>query len=463
MGAAADRELLLTVLRKRALSSPESLRQSIERRLALLSETPSADGAQLWLPLKDDAGEGDSDDLPPMLRQPVLVDADRERQLLRTARDAAAAAEPGETKLAALRRLLRRLERRGEAVIVFTEYRDTLAHIQGRLQMPATVLHGGLSRTERCQAVDAFATGVSRLLLATDAAGGGLNLHHRCRVVIHFELPWNPARLEQRIGRVDRIGQRRTVHTYYLIAGESPEADMLARLRARIDRAQQDIDAANPLESSIPSLDSSLWAAALQKAQGPEATIEAQRIEFARQLRARGVKDGLVDQNHHVIRARSRLRWLIGGNLLVIVGLALEDRAGRRLATQAFGLLVAAESRCRDSTRRQASTLIESGSVRSAIDAVIERMAGDSSVVHGYNRFVRRIEARAKHVDQAARLQSRVYFQPGLFDRRATRLRHVLSSEQQDLVANSADRVSRFEAMARPPEVRILNQLIVVP
>ena len=58
----------------------------------------------------------------------------------------------------------------------------------------------------------------ARLLLATDAAAEGLNLHHRCRLVVNLELPWNPMRLEQRIGRVDRIGQQRTVHAFHLIA-----------------------------------------------------------------------------------------------------------------------------------------------------------------------------------------------------------------------------------------------------
>ena len=74
------------------------------------------------------------------------------------------------------------------------------------------------------------------LLLATDAAAEGLNLHHRCRLVINLELPWNPMRLEQRIGRVDRIGQRRTVHAFHLVAdgtGEDAAARAAARARRR--------------------------------------------------------------------------------------------------------------------------------------------------------------------------------------------------------------------------------------
>ena len=76
----------------------------------------------------------------------------------------------------------------------------------------------GLSQAERQIAIDRFCSGRASVLFATDAAGEGLNLHEASRVVINLELPWNPMRLEQRIGRVDRIGQRRRVHAFHLIA-----------------------------------------------------------------------------------------------------------------------------------------------------------------------------------------------------------------------------------------------------
>src|SRR5206468_2764994 len=123
-----------------------------------------------------------------------------------------------ETKIA---RLVRLLEVLREPVVVFTEYRDTLLHLQRRLGFSAAALHGGLTRDERSAALADFASGRRRVLLATDAAGEGLNLHQACRVVVNLELPWNPMRLEQRIGRVDRIGQRRTVHAFHLIARDT--------------------------------------------------------------------------------------------------------------------------------------------------------------------------------------------------------------------------------------------------
>ena len=132
--------------------------------------------------------------------------------------------------------------------MVFTEYRDTLLHLRRSLERPALVLHGGLARDERSEVLESFARDPCGLLLATDAAAEGLNLHHRCRLVVNLELPWNPMRLEQRIGRVDRIGQRRTVHAFHLIAGGTGEERLLARLRARVQTAKADIGAPDPFK-----------------------------------------------------------------------------------------------------------------------------------------------------------------------------------------------------------------------
>jgi SNF2 family DNA or RNA helicase len=118
--------------------------------------------------------------------------------------------------------------------------------VRERLARPAFVLHGGLTREERSTALASFAQDPRGLLLATDAAAEGLNLHHHCRLVVNLELPWNPMRLEQRIGRVDRIGQRRTVHAFHLIADGTGESRLLERLRARVASAQAEFGAPDP-------------------------------------------------------------------------------------------------------------------------------------------------------------------------------------------------------------------------
>jgi superfamily II DNA/RNA helicase len=166
--------------------------------------------------------------------------------MLRDLAAAAARAARRESKLIVLARLLRRA---GEPAIVFTEYRDTLRHVAAALGVPALLLHGGMTRNERLAAVDRFTSGAGRLLLATDAAGEGLNLHQSCRLVINLELPWSPVRLEQRIGRVDRIGQRRRVHVVQLIARDSAELRVLSRLQVRVDRMRRAIGGRDPLAS----------------------------------------------------------------------------------------------------------------------------------------------------------------------------------------------------------------------
>jgi SNF2 family DNA or RNA helicase len=238
--------LALSVLHKRALSSAWSLTQSIARRLAALTAAGTSSGdTQLMLPIGDPEGERSDDDEAPLWPADLgLSDADHERRLLTGLASHARRAARHETKLATLRRLLTRAR---QSAVVFTEYRDTLLHISRALDLPCVVLHGGLTARERAVALGVFASEPRTVLLATDAAGEGLNLHQSCRLVINVELPWNPMRLEQRIGRVDRIGQRRTVHAFHLIATATGEPRILRRLTQRIAAAQAEIGAPDPI------------------------------------------------------------------------------------------------------------------------------------------------------------------------------------------------------------------------
>jgi superfamily II DNA or RNA helicase len=239
--------LALAVLHKRAFSSAWSLAASIERRLAVLADPDhEMPGEQLALPLTDPSGDLLTGDEPPAWPHDLqFADAALERRRLIALLSAARGAAGRETKLVRLDTLLRRVR---EPAIVFTEYRDTLAHVVGRLKRPAIVLHGGLRRDERVAALDAFAAAPHALLLATDAAAEGLNLHEHCRLVVNLELPWNPMRLEQRIGRVDRIGQRRTVHAIHLVAADTGEARVADRLRARLSAAAAEVGTPDPLD-----------------------------------------------------------------------------------------------------------------------------------------------------------------------------------------------------------------------
>jgi superfamily II DNA or RNA helicase len=230
-----DRARLVSILlRKRALSSAGSLAASVERRMALLGDRCSDDPWQLGLPLTATKDEDPLEDDAPAaaLSVPGLADPKRERRWLAAIAEAARTAARDERKIGYLLRLLSRMR---EPAIVFTEYRDTLARLEERIIAaghPPAVLHGGLSPTDRSRVQQTF---IERggTLLATDAASEGLNLHHRCRVVIHYELPWSPARLEQRAGRVDRLGQTRRVHEVALVAAHTAERLVIAPLFAR--------------------------------------------------------------------------------------------------------------------------------------------------------------------------------------------------------------------------------------
>jgi superfamily II DNA or RNA helicase len=238
--------LALGVLHKRMVSCAWSLAVSVERRLRAIDAADEGDTAeQLTLPLGDQWGELTDADQPPAWPAALgLADRDRERRLLTALLTAAHEAAPRETKLVYLARLLRRTR---EPVVVFTEYRDTLLHVQRAISRPITILHGGLRREERADVLRVFGTTPGVVLLATDAAAEGLNLHHRCRMIVNLELPWNPSRLEQRIGRVDRIGQQRTVHAFHLVAVDLGETAVLNRLRTRIAIAAADVHASDPL------------------------------------------------------------------------------------------------------------------------------------------------------------------------------------------------------------------------
>ncbi len=237
--------LLASILTRRACSSAFSLARSLERRVTLLQDAPTVSGDQLALPFFDP----DTDEEPGAeLGVTGLRDRVEETGWLQELLALARTASIGESKVRALARLIRRA---AEPVLVFTEYRDTLRHLAGGLDEFAPLqLHGGLTPRERIGVLRQFTAGDAALLLATDAASEGLNLHHRCRLVINLELPWTPLRLEQRIGRVDRLGQRRRVHAVQLVARDTQEESIAIRLserRARIDASfdgRADVDAA---------------------------------------------------------------------------------------------------------------------------------------------------------------------------------------------------------------------------
>ena len=131
-----------------------------------------------------------------------------------------------------------------QKLVLFTEHRDTLDYLQRRtgtlLGRPEAIaaIHGGMGREERRKAQEAFLHDPHvRILLATDAAGEGINLQ-RAHLMVNYDLPWNPNRLEQRFGRIHRIGQTEVCHLWNLVAEETREGDVYRRLLDKLEQAR---------------------------------------------------------------------------------------------------------------------------------------------------------------------------------------------------------------------------------
>jgi SNF2 family DNA or RNA helicase len=132
-----------------------------------------------------------------------------------------------------------------QKLVLFTEHRDTLAYLERQigslLGRPQSIvlMHGGMGREERRKAQESFLHDPEvQVLLATDAAGEGINLQ-RAHLMVNYDLPWNPNRLEQRFGRIHRIGQTEVCHLWNLVAEETREGDVYRRLLEKLEEARQ--------------------------------------------------------------------------------------------------------------------------------------------------------------------------------------------------------------------------------
>ena len=221
------RTLVADVYAKRAASSPTALARSLERRLARLQgeEVPlPAEGEQADEELRAQAA-GSIDRLAEV---PVLAD------LLQTAQTRHG--EPT-AKLAALTELLAD----GQPAVVFSEYLDTAAWLAECMEhdgRKVALYHGGLSPRERDALRKGFQNGQTDLFISTDAGGEGIDLQ-TASLLINWDLPWSLVRLEQRCGRIHRIGQTRTARTVNMLSVGTREEDTWGTLLDRVAEASK--------------------------------------------------------------------------------------------------------------------------------------------------------------------------------------------------------------------------------
>jgi superfamily II DNA or RNA helicase len=464
--------LAASVLQKRALSSAHSLERTVGRRLEVLDSEVNGRTQQLFLPLADRTGElTPADDEPAWSAELKLANPAMERQLLHELAAAARLASRRESKIAALARFLRRVR---EPVLVFTEFRDTLIHLRDSLPCRVAVLHGGLDRDERSAALNAFASGRVAALLTTDAAGEGLNLHHACRVVVNLELPWNPMRLEQRIGRVDRIGQRRTVHAVHFVARDTLESRILIRLLDRIARARQDIGAPDPVgldeERAVALFAIGAEPRVATDVSSPPPVLDVPDLQLDGVCEAARIgasrRRALDSDASHGALLRSEPAWIasshrratreaLAGQTLLIFEATLDNAVGQFAESMLVPIMC--------SPQMAAATLHSAGASRSgAVAARVERalQAWREQARRTHVAFTSRRLARERAIARSSTEESAL-IQPGLFDRRVESRSGRLAAarrEQRDERTARLDRIAQ-SAIVVQQDARLLLAL----
>ena len=240
----------LVILQRRLASSTHALLESLKRRKARLVEL--LEGAEERKRTGTDVDFETIDDLSEEERWreeeiwetlSVAENRDELRREIATLKTLAEMAreileDETEIKVRELKNTLDKLEEDfpGEKILIFTESRDTLEHLQEKSTgwgYTVTVIHGGLRLEERIEAESEFKNH-TQILIATEAAGEGINLQF-CHLMINYDLPWNPNRLEQRMGRIHRYGQTKECFVVNLVAEDTREGMVLKALLDKID------------------------------------------------------------------------------------------------------------------------------------------------------------------------------------------------------------------------------------
>ncbi len=132
-----------------------------------------------------------------------------------------------------------------QKLVIFTEHRDTLNYLKQKIttllgrEEAVVAIHGGMGREDRMKAQEAFRHDPAvQVLVATDAAGEGINLQ-RAHLMVNYDLPWNPNRIEQRFGRIHRIGQTEVCYLWNLVADETREGEVYRTLLDKIEQARE--------------------------------------------------------------------------------------------------------------------------------------------------------------------------------------------------------------------------------
>ena len=266
----------LTILQRRLASSPEAIYQSLLRRRKRLEDRLEEEkaGKRTQPYVVDELKQSDrDDDKDDYLDELSAEELETFEDTVSDQASAASTVEEMEAEIAILKQLetqankvrmsgedrkwdeLSKLlqdnekmfdkSKRREKIIIFTEHRDTLNYLSGKISSllggPETIvtIHGGMQRDRRREAQTLFKEDARvRVMIATDAAGEGINLQ-RAHLMINYDLPWNPNRLEQRFGRIHRIGQTEACFLWNLVSDKTREGQVFQRLFAKLEQERK--------------------------------------------------------------------------------------------------------------------------------------------------------------------------------------------------------------------------------
>ena len=245
----------LLILQRRMASSVRAVCRSLERRRARLQELLRLGKWLVEHGALDEEALEDSPEAERLREEEELVErltAAETREelqaeisvldgLIHLARDAER--HEIETKLNELRRVMAEagIRQTGEKLLIFTESRETLEYLQEKLTAwgyHVVALHGGMNLDARIRAEHDFHGEQAQVMVSTEAGGEGINLQF-CALMVNYDIPWNPNRLEQRMGRIHRYGQTREVHIYNLVAVDTREGRVLDALFDKLERIRE--------------------------------------------------------------------------------------------------------------------------------------------------------------------------------------------------------------------------------
>jgi len=343
----------MALMQKRLVSSVGAIRETLRRRLQGLLEEGGAnrelsEDAEAYLD-GEDLEENDREAAEQELETLTVVKGDDALQTeIEMLQDLVSQAEsiPVDTKAQQVKRYIQQLleENPNEKLLLFTEYRDTLDYLLEEVSdqpwaEEILVIHGDVDKDDRQQIEDQFNHGEPRLLFATDAASEGIDLQHSCHIMVNYELPWNPNRLEQRIGRIHRYGQDKEVKVWNFQFEGTREGEIFELLQDKVENIRSQVGSTADVLGMLDDINiDDLIMRSVQNEEPPEATAAEleELMEEREQTLLEWYDRSLIDPSTFDAESRERIQDIMDESADVF-GTEADIRAFVERGLEAFG------------------------------------------------------------------------------------------------------------------------------